>query len=127
MFVLVCINILYNMGDFMSRRLNAFIAIAFILFMAAAVVATFLSCEKKDDVSATNPTQASEEGTEYKTYVVKEYDGVVAVFEPGSEKPLKVTERYVSALPQPDRDKLSAGIKVSSREELRKLLEDLCS
>lgn len=111
----------------MSKRVNAFVAIAFVLFMVAALVATFLSCERSDDVSAASPTQSSENATKYKTYIVKEYDGVVAVFENGDNKPIRVTDRYVSALPKADRDKLKTGIEVETPEQLRRLLEDLCS
>ncbi len=112
----------------LSRRLNAFIAIAFILFMLAAVAATFFSCERSDSASAENVTQpATEQTTKYRTYVVREYDGVVAVFYSDSSKPIKVTQRYVKALPEKDRANLKEGIQVNDKEELRKLLEDLCS
>lgn len=110
----------------MSRRANAFIVIAFILFMLAAVVATFLSCDRKEDVSAETPTQA-EQATEYKTYVVREYDGMVAVFEKGNSTPLSVTDTYVSSLPEGDRTGLKEGMEVNSEDKLRRLLEDLCS
>ena len=112
----------------LSRRLNAFIAIAFILFMLAAVAATFFSCERSDSASAENVTQpATEQTTKYRTYVVREYDGVVAVFYSDSSKPIKVTQRYGKALPEKDRANLKEGIQVNDKEELRKLLEDLCS
>ena len=112
----------------LSRRLNAFIAIAFILFMLAAVAATFCSCERSDSAAAENVTQpATEQTTKYRTYVVREYDGVVAVFYSDSSKPIKVTQRYVKALPEKDRANLKEGIQVNDKEELRKLLEDLCS
>lgn len=112
----------------MSRRLNAFIAIAFILFMLAAVAAVFFSCEKSDSASAENATQpAAEQTTKYRTYVVREYDGVVAVFYSDSNKPIRVTQRYIKALPEKDRAKLKKGIRVNDREQLRRLLEDLCS
>lgn len=112
----------------MSRRLNAFIAIAFILFMLAAVATVFFSCEKSDSALAENVTQpAAEQTTKYRTYVVREYDGVVAVFYSDSNKPIRVTQRYVKALPEKDRAKLKKGIRVNDREQLRRLLEDLCS
>ncbi|MEE0858545.1 MAG: hypothetical protein U0M12_03635 [Acutalibacteraceae bacterium] len=110
----------------MSKRANAFIVIAFILFMLAAIVATFLSCDRKDNVSAETPTQ-SEQATEYKTYVVREYDGMVAVFEKDNNTPLSVTDTYVSSLPDGDIVKLKEGIEVNSEDRLRRLLEDLCS
>lgn len=96
--------------------------------MLAAVAATFFSCERSDSASAENVTQpATEQTTKYRTYVVREYDGVVAVFYSDSSKPIKVTQRYVKALPEKDRANLKEGIQVNDKEELRKLLEDLCS
>ena len=114
----------------MSRRVNAFVTIAFILFMAAAVISTFLSCQRNDSSSAHTPTEeasASSYATGYKTYIVKEYNGMVAVFEKGNAEPVKVTDRCVSALPEADRFKLVRGIEAASDTKLKRLLEDLCS
>ena len=110
----------------MSRRVSAFVAIAFILFMLAAAVTTFFSCERNENKSTETPA-TTEQTTQYKTYVVREYDGMVAVFEKHKERPVKITDTYVSSLPQGDRDNLRDGIEVNSDEKLRKLLEDLCS
>lgn len=52
---------------------------------------------------------------------------MVAVFYSDSGKPIRVTQRYVKALPEKDRAKLKKGIRVNDREQLRRLLEDLCS
>lgn len=110
----------------MNRRVSAFVAIAFIFFMAAAAVTTFLSCSRNEEMTEKAPI-ATEETTQYKTYVVKEYDGMVAVFEKGENKPFRITDTYVSSLPQADRDNLKNGIEVTSKEKLRRLVEDLCS
>lgn len=110
----------------MSRRVSAFVAIAFILFMLAAAVTTFLSCERNENASTETPA-TTEQTTQYKTYVVREYDGMVAVFEKHKKSPIKITDTYVSSLPQGDRNSLRNGIEVNSDEKLRKLLEDLCS
>ncbi|MEE0930308.1 MAG: hypothetical protein UIM53_04860 [Acutalibacteraceae bacterium] len=109
----------------MSRRVSAFVAIAFILFMVAVAVTTFFSCERNESEIDTPAT--TERSTQYKTYIVREYDGLVAVFEKHKERPVKITDTYVSSLPQGDRDNLRDGIEVNSDEKLRKLLEDLCS
>lgn len=114
----------------MSRRVNAFVTMAFMLFMAAAVISTFLSCQRNDNASAQTPTEEPTESsyaTEYKTYVVKEYNGMVAVFEKGNTEPVKITDRCVSSLPETDRFKLVGGIEAASDTKLRRLLEDLCS
>ena len=114
----------------MSRRVNAFVTMAFIMFMSAAVISTFLSCQRNDSASAHTPTEdptASSDTTVYRTYVVREYNGMVAVFEKGNSKPLKVTARCVSALPEEDRFRLVSGIEAVSDTKLKRLLEDLCS
>ena len=60
-------------------------------------------------------------------YIVKEYNGKVAAFERGSQKPFKATFTDVSDLPIADRELLKSGIKVNTQEELNSVLEDYCS
>lgn len=84
------------------------------------------SCDSNTTTDNTTPTQA-EQPTNYQTYIVREYNGMVAVFYNGEDKPFKVTDRYVSALPQQDINDLKQGIQVTNDESLRRLLEDLCS
>ncbi len=58
-------------------------------------------------------------------YIVKEYQGLVAVFVPDSpDVPQKLLDARVSALPKADRNMLEEGILVYSDEELSRLLED---
>ncbi len=61
------------------------------------------------------------------SYIVKDFNGNVAVFEVDSEKPFKVTEVATNTLPKVDQEKLIEGIEVTSQKELNTLLEDLCS
>lgn len=60
-------------------------------------------------------------------YIVKEYNGKVAVFEKGKEKPFKITEVNTSDLPQADREILKSGIETDSQKKLTTILEDYCS
>lgn len=110
----------------MSKRYTWFVWVAFLLLMLSAFLTTLFSCNSDNITADTTPTQA-EKATDYQTYIVREYDGMVAVFYSGEDKPFKVTDRYVSALPQQDIDDLQKGIEVTNEENLRKLLEDLCS
>lgn len=110
----------------MSRRFTWFVWLAFLFLMASAFVTTLFSCGD-DNITADTPPTQTEQATDYQTYIVREYDGMVAVFYNGEDKPFKVTDRYVSALPQQDIDDLRKGIEVTNEENLRKLLEDLCS
>ncbi|MEE1076553.1 MAG: hypothetical protein UHY68_04740 [Acutalibacteraceae bacterium] len=110
----------------MSKRFNWFIWLAFLFFIVASILTTLFSCDNDDNISNTAPTEI-QQATDYQTYIVREYDGMVAVFYNGQDKPVKVTDRYISALPQQDINDLKQGILVDNEENLRKLLEDLCS
>lgn len=61
------------------------------------------------------------------SYIVKDFNGNIAVFEENSDKPFKVTEVCTNTLPKIDQERLMDGIIVNSQLELNTLLEDLCS
>ncbi len=60
-------------------------------------------------------------------FIIKEYNGSVAVFKNGKDLPFKTTETMVADLPTADRELLKKGINVASTEELSRILEDYCS
>ncbi len=110
----------------MSKRFTWFIWLAFSFLMITALISTLYSCSRADETTNTAPTEI-QQPTNYQTYIVREYNGMVAVFYKGQDKPFKITDRYVQALPQQDINDLKQGITVDNDESLRKLLEDLCS
>ncbi len=110
----------------MSKRFTWFIWLAFSFLMVTALITTLFSCSKDNTTTNTTPTQIYEP-TQYQTYIVREYNGMVSVFYSGQDKPFKITDRYVESLPQKDINDLKQGITVENDESLRKLLEDLCS
>ncbi|MBQ8604312.1 MAG: hypothetical protein IJ410_05690 [Oscillospiraceae bacterium] len=57
-------------------------------------------------------------------YIVKEYGGKVAVFDPDETEPVAVYEVYVHLLPENDIEILRKGIKVDDDYTLLKTLED---
>ena len=61
------------------------------------------------------------------TYIVKDFNGNIAVYEMGSARPFKVTDVPISSMPKTDQDMLKNGIQVKGETELDSLLEDLCS
>lgn len=61
------------------------------------------------------------------SYIVKDFNGNIAVFEGDSKTPFKITEVCTNTLPKLDQEKLINGIVVNSQIELNTLLEDLCS
>ena len=62
------------------------------------------------------------------TYVVKDFNGQVAVFTKNiMDHPFKVTNICTKNLPKKDKDMLKNGIETENEAELGELLEDLCS
>lgn len=57
-------------------------------------------------------------------YVLKEYNGKIAVFETNSENPLEVFSIFIDTLPQIDRELLKDGIPAGNKAELLRLIED---
>lgn len=55
------------------------------------------------------------------------YEGKVALWIDGFSKPYYISEYSVRLLPPADQQRLEQGIKVRSREELNRLLEDYLS
>lgn len=72
--------------------------------------------------SAETSAASSQEG-----YVLKEYDGCLALFRSGSSKPYRRLDFNVSMLTDFDRELLKNGIYVQTEAELNKLIEDFIS
>ena len=61
------------------------------------------------------------------TYIVKNFNGRIAVFEDESTTPFKITEINIKNLPKEDQILLENGIRADSKEQLNSILEDYCS
>lgn len=57
-------------------------------------------------------------------YMLKDYNGRLAVYQPGGDSPIKIYEVYTYLLPETDTESLRAGILVNNEQELDRLLED---
>ena len=57
-------------------------------------------------------------------FVLKTYEGKIALFRENSEKPYQILDIEVYLLPDADRELLEQGILAESEEELKKILED---
>lgn len=86
------------------------------------VILCFSYMESKENKIKENPYISP---VEY--YKVAEYQGKIAVFKNEENIPIEVYESYISVLPQHDRELLKDGIKVTSTEELQKVIEDYTS
>ena len=60
-------------------------------------------------------------------FILREYDGCVAVVAAGERSPMTMTDIAVKSLREADRALLSAGLPASSKDEVLTLLEDLGS
>jgi len=75
-------------------------------------------------VSARNTQKAADpEKADGYVYVVKDYNGMVAVFRTGSNLPDEVLDCPLDSLPPEEVQRLKEGIPVSNEQELQKLIE----
>lgn len=67
--------------------------------------------------------------TETKTtyYVIKEYNGRIALFVNNNELPKETYEIFTSSLPSEDAEKIRKGITVTNENDLQRILEDYTS
>ncbi|MCI5655720.1 MAG: BofC C-terminal domain-containing protein [Candidatus Pseudoruminococcus sp.] len=85
-----------------------------------------------ENTPPTTQTSSIEESSEIISkpeafYILKDYNGKIAVYSSNSNKPIEITNASTAKLPKSDQDALRAGIKAKSRKELNRLLEDFCS
>ncbi|MCL2096464.1 MAG: hypothetical protein FWH10_06105 [Oscillospiraceae bacterium] len=60
-------------------------------------------------------------------FILGEENGRLAVLGPDGESVYEIFDVYISTLPEYDRELLQTGIKITTAEELRSLLEDYTS
>lgn len=58
-------------------------------------------------------------------FVLKEYDGRIALMEEGVDEPLAVYKTPISSLYPSDAELIRKGVRLSSRAEISRLIEDL--
>ena len=49
-------------------------------------------------------------------WVMRDYQGKIAVFQDGNDNPIEVLEVYVSSLPEHDQDLLQSGIRIDDQK-----------
>lgn len=60
-------------------------------------------------------------------YLLKNYNGHIAVFREENKPPIITTDTLVNTLPKNDQKDLEKGVTVKDDTSLRKALEDYCS
>lgn len=99
-----------------------------LLLITGAILAVYLvmtamvtgDAQAPETVTAGSAVESSESG-----YMITSVDGMVAVIKDGEL--FMSTDTAVASLPKTDRNKITQGIWVNSKEELKSLLEDFCS
>ncbi len=94
-----------------------------VLFVTASFIAIPIINQKSADIKE---NQADTPNISL-SYIVKDFNGNIAVFEIGANKPFRITEVSTNTLPKVDQERLREGISVTEQNELNALLEDLCS
>jgi hypothetical protein len=59
-------------------------------------------------------------------YIMREYEGEVAIFREGSNSPYQILDYPVYLLGEEEQEEVKVGIRVDTFEEIRKLVEDFC-
>ncbi len=90
-----------------------------ILYLSAIITMLILaSCTiEKSDLNISTSTIGN------KIYIVKEYDGKVAIFQKGVEHPIQTLECLIKDLPPDAVEALATGIVVYDIDELQKIIE----
>lgn len=60
-------------------------------------------------------------------FLIGNYNGYIALWTDGAKEPTKVFPYSVTSLPPADQEKVNAGIRVDSPDDLKQLLEDYLS
>ena len=89
------------------------------------IITLLLALSSFASVKTTAPEPKSQIRDDY--YILSVYDGRIAVFENGSDKPVEVFDTFVSSLPYTEQSELQNGITARDRNELLRLIEDYTS
>lgn len=110
----------------MINKLRAFLIgcclIVVMLFLVFTIPNQSISQEKIN--SEESSEISSEVDTQPTLYILKDYQGQVAVYKPSEDTPMEILNIYVQNLPLKDRELLSTGINIHSDQELRSTIED---
>ncbi len=90
-----------------------------ILYLSAIITMLILtSCTiEKSDLNISTST------FDNKVYIVKEYDGRVAIFQKGVKHPIQTLDCLIKDLPPDAVEALATGIEVNNIDELQKIIE----
>lgn len=104
-----------------KNRVVVGLSLCFIFLLSVAFTAYCYMPDNRVSHSGVAVSQTS-------LYIVKEYEGKIAIYKTGEENPTQVLDDpYISNLPQADQQRLHEGIPVFTDDELTALIEDYTS
>ncbi|NMB30736.1 MAG: hypothetical protein GX988_04770 [Clostridiales bacterium] len=107
----------------MNRKMT-YILIAFTMVISLLSVSFVkLNSTSADAIQQSSQTQV----TTAPFYIIKEYNGRIAVFISNQQEPMREYDTYVNTLPDKDKELLKNGIVAMNDEELRDRIEDYTS
>ena len=113
-----------------SNKISILCVSLVLLFLVSASFFSSLSKVKQTNeniqVKATSESSQIEESKEENNngYIVKKYNGQVAIFKEGESDPFEILDINISSLPESDQKALETGISIKDSDKLRKLIED---
>ena len=99
------------------------IRIKILLLSAIISVATLIFCFSVG--SSSQPQQSSSKfSNSTTTYILKEFNGMLAIYEKDNHTPIEILDVDISTLPERDIEKIKKGILADSLNEIVSLAED---
>ncbi len=90
--------------------------------MIISVVFIFITDSSNADNTTRNTIVTNET-----VYILKEYNGQLAIYKSNESTPFKVYEIQINSLPEGDKNNLLKGIVVQDEKELNQLISDFTS
>lgn len=105
----------------MSRRLIFCLVMTLsFLVLVGTISALTPDTVQQEQTAETAPSNAN-------GYIIKNFQGKVAVFRSGDEILMNITDTEINSLPDFDKQQLQIGVYAANERELKRLLEDYCS
>ena len=98
------------------------IRIKILILSTVISVATMVFCFSVGSSPQTTPNASKP--SKDKQYILKEYDGMLAIYESNQSSPIEVLDVDISTLPERDIEKIKNGIYANSLNEIYSFAED---
>ena len=99
-----------------TKKRFIFLCLTIIATLTVASFSITASAKKDDEVTAITE--------EKEGYILKDFDGRLAIFENGEKGPILILDSYTNELPPKDQTRLYGGIEADSLEEIISIAEN---